>query len=615
MALRNRFKWLALGVLLLVAGAVYYRLHFHKPLRQVTYSQFLAETRSGRLAEVHIGETDLVGLVRPDKDSAAVPEVVARRLPGVELSAFLKEMEALRIPVAAAKDTAATWSAAIGWLFPFLLLFTIGALVFWRTRHSAGGLLFAGNEHGKIYDQSNASRVTFDDVAGVDESKAELVEIVDFLKNPQKYQQLGGRIPKGVLLVGPPGTGKTLLAKAVAGEAAVSFFSISASEFIEMFVGVGAARVRHLFERAKRKAPCIVFIDELDAIGKSRSDRRHSGSHDEREQTLNQLLVEMDGFDPTKGLIVIAATNTPEVLDPALVRTGRFDRQVLIDRPDLRGREAVLRIHSRHVRLSSDVELQTIAARTPGMVGADLANIMNEAALLAARRAAPQVEMRDVEEAIDRVMLGLEKKTRVMDEQEKERVAYHETGHALVALSMRHADPVHRVSIIPRSIGALGHVLQLPTQEKFLLTQPELQDRLAVMLGGRVAEDIVYEGVISTGANNDLERASELARQMVTHYGMSSLLGPMTYGKAQTSQFLSPSSRAEDRNYSEQTAETIDAEVRRIVDETYERVRNVLLNRREELSRIATELMRKETLSREELWVLLSPPSAILSAH
>ena len=614
MTLRNRFKWVALGaLLLLVATAVFYRLHFHKPLRQVTYSQFLAEARSGHFAEVHIGETDLVGLVRPDKDNAATPAVVARRLPGVELSAFLKDMEASRIPVAAAKDTAATWSAAMTWLFPILLLFTIGALVFWRTRHSAGGLLFAGNDHGKIYDQSNASRVTFDDVAGVDESKAELVEIVDFLKNPQKYQQLGGRIPKGVLLVGPPGTGKTLLAKAVAGEAAVSFFSISASEFIEMFVGVGAARVRHLFERAKRKAPCIVFIDELDAIGKSRSDRRHSGSHDEREQTLNQLLVEMDGFDPTKGLIVIAATNTPEVLDPALVRTGRFDRQVLIDRPDLRGREAVLRIHSRHVRLSGDVELQTIAARTPGMVGADLANIMNEAALLAARRAAPQVEMRDVEEAIDRVMLGLEKKTRVMDEKEKERVAYHETGHALVALSMRHADPVHRVSIIPRSIGALGHVLQLPTQEKFLLTQPELQDRLAVMLGGRVAEDIVYDGVISTGANNDLERASELARQMVTHYGMSALLGPMTYGKAQTSQFLSPSLRAEDRNYSEQTAETIDAEVRRIVDETYERVRHVLLDRREELGRIAAELMRKETLSREELWVLLSPSSGVLS--
>ena len=613
MTLRQRFQWLGLIIVMLIVGTGLYFVRYHKSIRQVTYSQFLAEARNGHLAEVQIGETDLVGLVRPEKESPAVPEMVARRLPGVELSEFLKELEKANIPVAAAKDGTVTWAAAVGWVFPFLLLFSIGALIFWRTRHSAGGLLFAGNNHGKIYDQSSASRVTFDDVAGVDESKAELVEIVDFLKHPQKYQQLGGRIPKGVLLVGPPGTGKTLLAKAVAGEAAVSFFSISASEFIEMFVGVGAARVRHLFERAKRKAPCIVFIDELDAIGKSRSDRRQSGSHDEREQTLNQLLVEMDGFDPTKGLIVIAATNTPEVLDPALVRTGRFDRQVLIDRPDLRGREAVLRIHSRHVRLGGDVELQTIAARTPGMVGADLANIMNEAALLAARRAAPQVEMRDVEEAIDRVMLGLEKKTRVMDEHEKERVAYHETGHALVALSMRHADPVHRVSIIPRSIGALGHVLQLPTQEKFLLTQPELEDRLAVMLGGRVAEDIVYDGVISTGANNDLERASELARQMVTHYGMSALLGPMTYGKAQTSQFLSPSLRAEDRNYSEQTAEAIDAEVRRIVDETYERVRSVLLNRREELGRIAAELMRKETLSREELWVLLSPSSGVLS--
>ncbi|MCI0423155.1 MAG: ATP-dependent zinc metalloprotease FtsH [Acidobacteria bacterium] len=612
--MRKRFKWLALAALILIAGFCFYRLQFHQPLRELTHSEFLAEARSGRWAEVHISETELVGLARPEKSGVAVRAVFARRLPGVELSGFLKELETLKIPVAAAKDSSAAWTAALGWFFPLVLLLMIASLVVWRTRHSTGGLLLSGSDHGKIYDQSSAAKVTFDDVAGVDESKAELVEIVDFLKNPQKYQQLGGRIPKGVLLVGPPGTGKTLLAKAVAGEADVSFFSISASEFIEMFVGVGAARVRHLFERAKRKAPCIVFIDELDAIGKSRSDRRHSGSHDEREQTLNQLLVEMDGFDPTKGIIVIAATNTPEVLDPALVRTGRFDRQVLIDRPDLRGREAVLRIHSRHVRLSSDVELHTIAARTPGMVGADLANIMNEAALLAARRAAAQVEMRDVEEAIDRVMLGLEKKTRVMDEQEKERVAYHETGHALVALSMRHADPVHRVSIIPRSIGALGHVLQLPTQEKFLLTQPELEDRLAVMLGGRVAEDIIYEGVVSTGANNDLERASELARQMVTHYGMSAVLGPMTYGKAQTSQFLSPSLRAEDRNYSEQTAETIDAEVRRIVDETYERVRGVLLQRREELGRIAAELMRKETLSREELWVLLSPSSEILSA-
>jgi cell division protease FtsH len=411
-----------------------------------------------------------------------------------------------------------------------------------------------------------------------------------------------------VLLVGPPGTGKTLLARAVSGEANVPFFSISGSEFIEIFVGVGAARVRDLFEQAKLKAPCIIFIDELDAIGKTRAGGGGvMFTNEEREQTLNQLLAEMDGFDSSKGVIIMAATNTPEVLDPALMRPGRFDRQIIVDRPDLAGREAILRVHARHIKLSRNADLKAIAARTPGMVGADLANVVNEAALLAVRRGANEVEMRDLEEAIDRVMLGLEKKSRVMTATEKRRVAYHETGHALVALSVEHADPVYRVSIIPRSIGSLGHTLQLPTQERYLMTLPELRDQLSVMLGGRAAEEIVYKGVISTGASDDLQRASELIRQMVTRFGMSERLGNLTYGREQNTRFLRAAFIAEDRNYSEQTAEAIDAEVRRIADELYKRTRTILTERRPELDRIAEELILKETLDRQDLERLLDP--------
>ena len=366
--------------------------------------------------------------------------------------------------------------------------------------------------------------------------------------------------------------------------------------------------MRDLFEQAKHNSPCIIFIDELDAIGKSRATGRGiMAGNDEREQTLNQLLAEMDGFDSSKGVILMAATNTPEVLDPALLRAGRFDRQVVVDRPDLPGRDAILKLHSRNVKIDPKVDSQTIAARTPGMVGADLANVVNEAALLAARRGAEAVEMRDFEEAIDRVMLGLEKKNRVMSKSEKERVAYHESGHTLVALSVEHADPVHRVSIIPRSIGALGHTLQLPTQEKFLMTKPEMDDQLAVMLGGRAAEEIIYDGVVSTGASNDLERASELARQMVTRYGMSERLGQLTYGRPTTARFLSSPFRAEERNYSEQIAEEIDHEVRRIIDESYDQVKAILIGRRDELERIAKALIQKETLNRNELDRLLTP--------
>ncbi len=582
--------------------------------KAVSYSEFTAAVREGQIAEVSIGETELLGTLKDEATkSHGAKTLLASRLPNIEETALLKELDARQVKYAGRYQPRSWWrDLLMAWLLPLLLIFLFYGVGMWRLSQGGAGPLTFGKNRAKIYDQSSQAKVTFDDVAGVDESEAELVEVVDFLKNPQKYQALGGRIPKGVLLVGPPGTGKTLLAKAVAGEAGVPFFSISGSEFVEMFVGVGAARVRDLFEQAKQKAPCIIFIDELDAIGKSRSAGRGMiVSHDEREQTLNQLLVEMDGFDASKGVIIMAATNTPEVLDPALLRAGRFDRQVVIDRPDVQGREEILKVHARHVKLAADVDLKTIAARTPGMVGADLANVVNEAALLAARRGAATVEMQDLEEAIDRTTLGLEKKGRVMSDAEKERVAYHETGHALVALSVEHADPVHRVSIIPRSVGALGHTLQLPTQEKYLMTEPELRDQIAVMLGGRAAEEIIYNGVISTGASNDLERASELARQMVTRYGMSERLGQMTYGQPLTAQYLKTPFATEERNYSERTAELIDEETRRIMDEIYERVRQTLTGRRAELERIAQELIRRETLDRAELEKLLSRPGSM----
>jgi cell division protease FtsH len=429
---------------------------------------------------------------------------------------------------------------------------------------------------------------------------------VDFLKNPKKYQRLGGRIPKGVLLVGPPGTGKTLLARAVAGEADVPFFFLSGSEFVEMFVGVGASRVRDLFEQAKEKAPCIVFIDELDAIGKSRAGASgFAGGHDEREQTLNQLLAEMDGFDSSKGVIIMAATNRPEVLDAALLRAGRFDRQVVVDKPDVKGREAILKVHARNVILAPGVDLHVLAARTPGMAGADLANIINEAALLAARKGKDAVDMADLEEAIDRVIGGLERKSRVLSEKERDIVAHHEIGHALVASSLPQADPVHKVTIIPRGVGALGATYQLPLEDRYLLTQSELEDRIAVLLGGRAAEEVVY-GEISTGAHNDLDRATEMARLMVMRYGMSETLGPMTFGGGQQALFLKGAGITQEREYSDETARAIDSETRAIIDKIYDRVRGLITDRKPVLLTAASELKAKETLEGDRLRRLLA---------
>ena len=574
-------------------------------VEQVSYSEFLDAVRKGEIQTVKISSTEIQGELRAAKKPRLLSAVRPPDLEDPELLTLLRDQH---VQVVGKIDQPSWWRALILSALPMLLLLGFWALAMRKMGRGAEALQF-GRNRAKIYNRSQEDKATFADVAGVDEAKAELVEIVDFLKHPNKYRRLGGRIPKGVLLVGPPGTGKTLLARAVAGEAETAFFSISGSEFIELFVGMGASRVRDLFEQAKKHAPCIIFIDELDAIGKSRGGPGGAawGAHDERDQTLNQLLVEMDGFDSSNGVIIMAATNRPEVLDPALMRAGRFDRQVVVDRPDLGGREAILRVHARNVKLASDVDLHLIAARTPGMVGADLANIVNEAALLAARRGGNAVEMRDLEEAIDRGMLGLEKRTRVMSPEEKERVAYHETGHALAALSVKHADPVHRVTIIPRSIGALGATLQLPTSERYLLTKPELEDRLAVMLGGRAAEDVIYDGIISTGAHNDLERATEIARQMVIRYGMSEEMGNQVFGRPlMGSYFDSAMSYGEACNFSERTKERIDIEVAELIEHNYRRVRDILIHRRHVMEQIAVELQKKETIGRGDLERIVS---------
>lgn len=441
--------------------------------------------------------------------------------------------------------------------------------------------------------------VTFDDVAGIDEAVEEVREVVDFLQSPEKYQRLGGRIPKGVLLVGPPGTGKTLLAKAIAGEAGVPFFSLSGSDFVEMFVGVGAARVRDMFRQAEAKAPCIIFIDELDALGKTRGTSV-VGGHDEREQTLNALLVEMDGFDSNSGVIVMAATNRPEMLDPALLRPGRFDRNVLVDRPDIKGREDILKVHVKEVKLDPSVDLKHVASICPGFAGADLANLVNEAALLAARNDQSAVGLKEFDEAVERVTAGLEKKQRLMNEDEKQRVAYHESGHALVACSLPNTDPVHKVSIIPRGMAALGYTMQRPEGDRYLLTQGELESRIQVLLAGTVAEEMIFED-ISTGAQNDLERSTEIARNMVMQYGMSQL-GRVNYRDSSTSAFFLPGT-AEDRarGHSERTAHEIDTEVQRIINISIEKVRHILEGRRETLEALAQELREYESIDADDL--------------
>ena len=608
---KQQLRFTLIYVIWVALAIVFLRSMFSPPQPQeLSYSDFLAELKAGHLEDVRITDRQLIGTFTKEALKQKKPpqnsQVECTRIPGLDAGPLVQILEAQKMKFSGTISSPSWWEGFLISWGPMLLLFVIYGVAMSRMQKGGGPMSF-GRNRAKIHDESSHLDTSFSDVAGIDEAKAELTEIIDFLKNPEKYQKLGGRIPKGVLLVGPPGTGKTLLARAVAGEAGVPFFSISGSEFVEMFVGVGAARVRDLFDQAKQRSPCIIFVDELDAIGKSRATGPMYFSNDEREQTLNQLLVEMDGFDSSKAVIIIAATNTPEVLDPALLRPGRFDRQVVLDRPDLKEREAILEVHARKLPVAPEVNLENIAASTPGMVGADLANIVNEAALNAARRGATQIGQSDFEHAVDRVTLGFEKKGRLISPDEKERVAYHELGHTLMALSLPNADPVRRVSIVPRSIGALGHTLQLPTKDKYLLTQPELETRIAVLLGGRGAEDVVYSGVVSTGASDDLERSSELARQMVTRYAMSANLGTLTYGIPHQSRFLKMPFASEERNYSDQTSAQIDDAVRVIVDRIYAQVRSMLTSRRGDLDRIAAELIRKETLEREELEKLLAP--------
>ena len=491
----------------------------------------------------------------------------------------------------------------LSWVIPILIFFGIWYVLMQRMNPGSGVMAFGKNK-ARVYAEKDLD-TRFTDVAGCDEAKVELVEIIDYLKTPERFQRLGGQMPKGVLLIGPPGTGKTLLARAVAGEAQVPFFSISGSEFVEMFVGVGAARVRELFTQARDKAPCIIFIDELDAIGKSRAGAI-VGGHDEREQTLNQLLVEMDGFDPRVGVIIMAATNRPETLDPALLRAGRFDRQVLVDRPDVKGREEILQVHAKKVVLAPSVALSVIARKTPGFSGADLANAVNEAALLAARKNKDAVDMDDLEEAVDRIMGGLEKKNRVINPKEKKIVAYHETGHALVATFTPGADAVHKISIVPRGIGALGWTQQLPTEDRYLMTKNELLGKIDVLLGGRAAERLVF-GDTSTGAHNDLQRATDIARAMVAEYGMGATLGPATYPRQARPVFLGPDQTGMGgRDYSEATAARLDIEVKEILETADARVAELLAGRQVLLERVAGALLEKEVLDETEFKALIA---------
>jgi len=581
--------------LLVVLGAA--QIYFAVPMgRSIPYSEFKALVRDGQLAEISISDQTIHGTLRnADKDKA---QFITTRVEDPKLA---EELDAKGVKYTG--ESANRWlPELLGWVLP--LLFFVGIWGFFFRRMSgggAGGIMSFAQSKGKVYADDEV-KVKFSDVAGVDEAENELKEIVEFLKTPSKYTNLGGKIPKGVLLVGPPGTGKTLLARAVAGEAHVPFFSLSGSEFVEMFVGVGAARIRDLFKQAEAKAPCIVFIDELDALGKARTQSPF-GSHEEREQTLNQLLAEMDGFDSRKGVIIMAATNRPEVLDAALLRPGRFDRQVLVDKPDVKGREEILRIHVKTVKMAEDANLRVVAARTAGFAGADLANLVNEAALLAARHDKTSVGMAEFEAAMDRLIAGLEKK-RVMSVKERKIVAYHESGHAIVAETLPGLDPVHKISIVQRGFGALGYTMQLPLEDRYLMTRSELLAQLAVLLGGRTAEEIAL-GEISTGASNDLQRATDIARAMVTEYGMSDALGAINYDGNKRPRFLDIQMGGERGVHGDNTAQQIDGEIRRLVTDAHNTAREILTTKRDKLETVTARLLEVEVMEGEELRRLL----------
>jgi cell division protease FtsH len=589
--------WYVLGFLLLTVIGQLVFMSFRAG-DTISYSDFKSRLREGKVQEVTVGEERVHGLFKPEGTAKPKPFTAVR----IDDPKLVEDLE--QANVAYKGEVANRWLMDL-LLWIVLLIFMAGlwSVFFRRLGGAEGGVMSFARSRAKIYADDDV-KVKFEDVAGVDEAEDELREIVEFLKNPKKYTSIGGRIPKGVLLVGPPGTGKTLLARAVAGEAGVPFFSLSGSEFVEMFVGVGAARVRDLFGQAENRAPCIVFIDELDALGKVRV-QTPMGSHEEREQTLNQLLAEMDGFDARKGVIIMGATNRPEVLDPALLRPGRFDRQVLVDKPDVRGREDILRIHIKNVKVDPAVDLKVMAARTAGFAGADLANLVNEAALLAARRDKTMVEMKDFDEAVDRVIAGLEKK-RVMSEKERRIVAYHESGHAIVATLLPNLDPVHKISIVQRGFGALGYTLQLPLEDRYLMTRSDLLSQLSVLLGGRSAEEIAFNE-ISTGAQNDLQRATDIARAMVTEFGMSEALGAVAYDGHRRAAFLDTPFAQERGHYAEETALKIDLEVKRILAEAHDRARQILRDRRDALDAVSERLLEKEVIEAEELNAIIGP--------
>jgi cell division protease FtsH len=570
---------------------------------KIPYSDFKKLIQQNMVEEVIMNSTSIKVILRPEEGQKVKKSITTVKIEDEDL---IKELIAHNVKFSATSNSG--WGQGLFFLWFIPMIFFLIMMSRMRRGAPGVGLMSIGKSRANLYIDKDTG-VTFDDVAGVDEAKEELKEIIDYLQNPQKYQRLGGKIPKGVLLVGPTGTGKTLLAKAVAGEAKVPFFSIGGSGFVEMFVGVGAARVRDLFAQAQEKAPCIIFIDEIDALGKVRAAAPISGGHEERENTLNQLLLEMDGFDTRKGVILMAATNRPEILDPALLRPGRFDRHILVDRPDIKGREEILKVHCKNVKLSKDVDIKIIAARTPGFVGADLANVVNEAALLAARVGNEAVGMDSFEEAINRGIAGLEKKKRVMSKKEQEIIAYHESGHALVAESVPGADKVHRISIIPRGISALGYTLQLPTEDRYLLTRSELLDRLAVLLGGRVAEEIKFHE-ISTGAQNDLERATDIAMSMVREYGMSEKMGPMTFQNGRRPQFTDMGLRTS-RELSEEVSKDIDNEVKKLIFDTHARVKGILEENKGRLETLAKLLLEKEVIEGEELRKIISETALI----
>jgi cell division protease FtsH len=569
-------------------------------IKTIPYSEFLKLLKENKVIEVAITANQIEGLI---KDNGSGKEQMFRTVRvDADTSKLLEqydvnfkgEIESRFLPT------------LLSWIVPVFLFIGIWYFLMKRMAGQQPGFMSLGKNKAKIYMQEDID-VRFEDVAGVDEAKRELVEVVEFLSEPSKFTEIGGKIPRGILLVGPPGTGKTMLAKAVAGESGVPFFSMSGSEFVEMFVGMGAARVRDLFDQAKQKAPCIIFIDELDALGKARGFST-LGGHDEREQTLNQLLVEMDGFDPNVGVILLAATNRPEILDPALLRPGRFDRNILVDRPDKMGREEILKVHIKNIKITKDVDLSVLAAMTSGMVGADLANLVNEAALLAVRRKKKKAGMAEFEEAVERVVAGLEKKNRLINPREREIVAYHEMGHAIVALSLPGTDPVQKISIIPRGIAALGYTMQTPTEDRFLMSKSELLNKIATLLGGRAAEEIVFKD-ISTGAHNDLARATDIARSMVKEYGMSAKIGQVYFAREKRNQFLNiPMEGAIE--YSEATAELIDNEVRQIINDQYAKTRQILAEKKDILDKGARLLLEKEKIDGEEIKMFMEIESS-----